>query len=186
MLLPITVPSDEYTTMKTSLILTAIGPDKPGLVELLATTLAEHRANWQQSSMSRLAGQFAGILIATADTDRVDSLLAALDGLAKQGLSVSVVTEASTANPQASGKALTLELVGHDKPGIVRDISRALAARSISVEELTTEVVSGSMSAEQLFKAQASLLMPADADVDDLQDALEAIASDLMVDISLD
>lgn len=185
MLLPITVPSDEYTIMKTSLILTAIGPDKPGLVELLATTLAEHQANWQQSSMSRLAGQFAGILIATADTDRVDSLLTALDGLAQQGLNVSVVTEASGSSA-ATGTALTLELVGHDKPGIVRDISRALAARNISVEELTTEVVSGSMSAEQLFKAQASLLMPAGADIDDLQDALEAIASDLMVDISLD
>ncbi|MEH6649664.1 MAG: ACT domain-containing protein [Motiliproteus sp.] len=172
--------------MKTSLILTTIGPDKPGLVELLATTLAEHQANWQQSSMSRLAGQFAGILIATADTNRVDSLLAALDKLSEQGLNVSVITESSASISPAAGTALTLELVGHDKPGIVRDISRALAARGISVEELTTEVVSGSMSAEQLFKAQASLLMPAGADIDDLQDALEAIASDLMVDITLD
>jgi glycine cleavage system regulatory protein len=171
--------------MKTSLILTAIGPDKPGLVELLSTTLAEHRANWQQSSMSRLAGQFAGILIASADSDKVEPLVKALSALSTQGLSVSVVTEdKETTTPQ--GQALTLELIGHDKPGIVRDISRALAARNISVEELNTEVVSGSMSAEQLFKAKASLLVPTDADLDDLQESLEAIASDLMVDISLD
>ncbi|MEH6470694.1 MAG: ACT domain-containing protein [Halopseudomonas sp.] len=173
--------------MKTSLILTVIGPDKPGLVERLSTTLAEHRANWQQSSMSRLAGQFAGILIATTDTDKVESLLKALDGLASQGLNVSVVTEKGlSAPPQPQGQSLTLELIGHDKPGIVRDISRALAARSISVEELTTEVVSGSMSAELLFKAQASLVVPNDVDLDDLQESLEAIASDLMVDITLD
>ena len=171
--------------MKTSLILTAIGPDKPGLVELLSTTLAEHRANWQQSSMSRLAGQFAGILIASADTERVDSLLKALDGLAAQGLNVSVVTEAGTP-VEPKGRPLTLELIGHDKPGIVRDISRALAARKVSVEELATEVVSGSMSAELLFKAQASLVAPVDLDLDELQDSLEAIASDLMVDINLD
>ncbi len=172
--------------MKTSLILTAIGPDKPGLVELLSTTLAEHSANWQQSSMSRLAGQFAGILIASTDSDRVASLTTALEDLAQQGLSVNVVAESASGTAKTSGQALTLELIGHDKPGIVRDISRALAARNISVEELTTEVVSGSMSAEQLFKAQASLLIPQDADLDDLQDALEAIASDLMVDITLD
>lgn len=171
--------------MKTSLILTVIGPDKPGLLELLSTTLAEHHANWQQSSMSQLAGQFAGILIASTDTDRVASLLTALDGLAKQGLNISVITEsADSANP-ISGQALTLDLIGHDKPGIVRDISQALTARNISVESLSTEIVSGSMSAEQLFKAQASLLTPQDTDLDDLQEALEAIASDLMVDISL-
>ena len=171
--------------MKTSLILTAIGPDKPGLVELLSTTLAEHRANWQQSSMSRLAGQFAGILIASVDNDKLDHLLVALDALASKGLSVSVVTETGEAEaPQ--GQPHTLELIGHDKPGIVRDISRALAALQISVEELETEVVSGSMSAEQLFKARAALLVPDGVDLDDLQDNLEAIASDLMVDITLD
>ncbi len=174
--------------MKTSLILTVIGPDKPGLVELLSTTLAAHRANWQQSSMSRLAGQFAGILIASADSARVASLLKALDELSDKGLSVSVVTEVDTppeAAPQHPDQALTLELIGHDKPGIIRDISRALAGYSISVDELTTEVVSGSMSAEQLFKAQASLRVPDGTDLDDLQESLEAIASDLMVDLTL-
>lgn len=171
--------------MKTSLILTAIGPDKPGLVELLSTTLAEHRANWLQSNMSRLAGQFAGILIASADSERLESLLKALDGLASKGLTVSVVTENEAAASPERGRALTLELIGHDKPGIVRDISRALAGYQISVEELTTEVVSGSMSAELLFKAEASLRVHEDIDLDDLQESLEAIASDLMVDLTL-
>lgn len=174
--------------MKTSLILTAIGPDKPGLVELLSTTLAEHRANWQQSNMSRLAGQFAGILIASADTDRVASLLRALEALESKGLKISVVTEAdmsATTPPQDRGQELTLELIGHDKAGIVRDISRALAGYNISVDELTTEIVSGSMSAEPLFKAQATLRVPEGTDLNDLQESLEAIASDLMVDLTL-
>ncbi len=174
--------------MRTSLILTAIGPDKPGLVELLSTTLATHHANWQQSNMSRLAGQFAGILIASVDTDRVETLLKALDGLDGRGLKVSVVTEAddgTTAPSQVKGQTLTLALVGHDKAGIVRDISRVLAEFNISVDELATEVVSGSMSAELLFKAEASLRVPEGTDLDDLQERLEAIASDLMVDLTL-
>lgn len=171
--------------MKTSLVLTLIGPDKPGLVELVSGILAEHRANWQRSSMSRLAGKFAGILIASVDDDQVESLLGALQTLEARGLRVIAETDTDASiSADRDGRPLSLDLVGHDKPGIVREISRALAERGISVDKLETEVVSGSMSAEQLFKAQAQLLVPAGVDLDELQESLEAIAADLMVDIS--
>ncbi len=170
--------------MKTSLVLTLIGSDKPGLVELVSGTLTEHRANWQQSSMSRLAGKFAGILIASVDASHTEALLKALHSLEAQGLKVIAEVD-SDVSSQRPGQSLTLELIGHDKPGIVREISRALAKRDISLDKLETEVVSGSMSAELLFKAQAELMVPGDTDLDELQEGLEAIASDLMVDITL-
>ncbi len=168
----------------TSLVLTVIGPDKPGLVELLAQTIADHQGNWLESGMSRLAGKFAGILITEVPAEQAEALEAALAALESQGLKV--VAERS-AEPVAENNAqsFTLELVGHDKPGIVRDISLALSQRKVNVERLSTELVSGSMSAEELFKANADLTIAADADLDELQDALEAIASDLMVDITL-
>ncbi|WP_207061593.1 glycine cleavage system protein R [Motiliproteus sp. SC1-56] len=169
--------------MKTSLVLTLIGPDKPGLVERVSGILVQHQANWQRSSMSRLAGKFAGILIASVDATRTAELLADLEALEGEGLRV--IAETDQQSPaERLGRALSLDLVGHDKPGIVREISRALAERGISVDKLETEVVSGSMSAELLFKAQADLLVPNDVDVDELQESLEAIAADLMVDIS--
>lgn len=171
--------------MKTSLVLTLIGPDKPGLVELVSGALAEHRANWQESSMSRLGGKFAGILIATVDSNRSEALVTALQQLESQGLKVIAELD-SDSGSEDLGQSLSLELIGHDKPGIVREISRALAKRNISLERLDTEVVSGSMSAEQLFKAKAELRVPAGIDLDELQDGLEAIAADLMVDITLD
>jgi len=170
--------------MMTSLVLTVIGPDKPGLVELLSQTISSHQGNWLESGMSRLGGKFAGILITEVPTDQSDSLLAALAELEAQGLKV-VAERCDGGDSEESMRAVSLELIGHDKPGIVREISQALASRKVNVEKLTTELVSGSMSAELLFKAQASLSMPESADVDDLQEALEAIASDLMVDITL-
>ena len=60
-----------------------------------------------------------------------------------------------------------------------------MVVRQINVERLSTELVSGSMSAEELFKAQAEILAPSNTDLDELQEALESIASDLMVDITL-
>lgn len=170
--------------MMASLVLTVIGPDKPGLVELLAQTIADHQGNWLESGMSRLAGKFAGILITEVPAEQAEALTAALDKLEAQ-CGLKVVVERSADAAQEAGQSFTLELVGHDKPGIVREISQALAQRQINVERLSTELVSGSMSAELLFKASAELSASADADLDDLQDALEDIASDLMVDITL-
>ncbi len=170
--------------MNNSLILTLIGSDKPGLVEMVSSTLAQHHANWQESSMSRLAGKFAGILIATVDSQHLQSLTEALTALESKGLKISIETDQKIVD-ERNGQPISIALVGHDKPGIVRQISQALAAQSISVEKLETALVSGSMSAELLFKAEADLLAPADTDFNLLQENLEAIASDLMVDITL-
>lgn len=171
--------------MMTSLVLTVIGPDKPGLVEMLAQTITENGGNWLESGMSRLAGKFAGILITEVPEDKAASLTAALTALDAQGLKVTVEQSSAPETIDAS-QHFKLELVGHDKPGIVRDISSALAKRHVNVERLYTELVSGSMSAELLFKAEAELLASSDLDLDELQQDLENIASDLMVDITLD
>jgi glycine cleavage system regulatory protein len=168
----------------TSLVLTVIGPDKPGLVEILSRTITLHNGNWLESGMSRLGGKFAGILIVSVPDDQATALEEALAALQGQGLKV--MTERSDESAtETELHPIQLDLVGHDKPGIVRDITRALALRHINVERLDTELTSGSMSAELLFKAQASLMAPPDLDLDELQQALEAIASDLMVDITL-
>ncbi len=170
--------------MKRSLILTIIGKDEPGLVEMVATTLAKHHANWHQSNLSKLAGKFAGILVATLDEDHIQPLKKALAGLEARGLKV-IVEDGLEEVADREGLAISLDLIGHDKPGIVSQISHTLAARGISVDRLETALVSGSMSGEELFKVEADLRVPADLDMDLLQDDLEAIAADLMVDISL-
>ncbi len=168
----------------TSLILTIIGPDKPGLVERLSNTIAEHDGNWLESALSRLGGKFAGILVISVPDDKTSGLTDALLALQKSGLKI-IAEIADEQERPSTLQSFKLELIGHDKPGIVREISQALAKRQINVENLTTELVSGSMSAELLFKAEAHLLAPDSLDFDDLQSAIEAIASDLMVDITL-
>ncbi len=168
----------------TSLVLTIIARDKPGLVEQLSLTIANNGGNWLESSMSRLAGKFAGILIVSVAEDQADTLLNALRQLDSQG--IKVVAERSQENIASDdSNSITLELIGHDKPGIVREISQALSRYNINVERLSTELISGSMSAEELFKAEAELTVPTGVDLDDLQQSLEAIANDLMVDITL-
>lgn len=171
--------------MNTSIVLTVIAEDRPGLVELLSQTVNRHGAGWMESRMSRLAGKFAGVVLVEAPSERVDGLLADLEGLAERGLRVHAErTEDSDPDPEGLPR-LDLDLVGHDRPGIVRAVSEALARSRVNVDRLSTERTSAPMSGERLFRATAQLRLPADLDVAELRKQLEAIATDLVVDLSL-
>ena len=170
--------------MTRSLVLTLIGPDRPGLVEALARAIAAHDANWLESRMSRLAGKFAGILLVDAPEDQAEALTRSLRELQSEGLSV-MVEQSSEQEVPRTWVGLELSLVGQDRPGIIRDISRALAGRGVNVEELSTGCSSAPMSGETLFHATARLQVPQGAPLDELREALEALANDLMVDLSL-
>jgi glycine cleavage system regulatory protein len=80
----------------------------------------------------------------------------------------------------------SLEVVGQDRPGIVREISRALAAQGVNVEELTTECISAPMSGEPLFQARARLLLPDGLTVSALRQSLEKAVSGLTVEVTLE
>jgi glycine cleavage system regulatory protein len=169
--------------MMESLVLTVIGPDKPGVVDALSRVIAEHDASWEQSRMARLAGQFAGILLVKVAADRREALRAALGQLAGGGLEV--VIAHGVAEPEPKARVAHLELVGGDRPGIVQRMSRALAARQVNVDDLETEVTRAPMSSELLFRARARLTIPDGVELGDVQGDLEALASDFMVDIDL-
>ncbi len=163
------------------LVLTAIGDDKPGLVEQLANTVSRNSGNWLESSMSQLAGKFAGILRVSVPDDQVERLVTELESLAD---SLKLVIERVSEEVQGDiSQSLTLSLVGNDRPGIIREISAALAKHCVNVEELQTECTIAPMSGETLFNAEACLKIPLDLNLDDLQNELEQIADDLIVDI---
>ncbi len=170
--------------MQVPLVMTVIGKDRTGLVESLAEIVAGHGGNWLESRMCRLGGEFAGILRVHVPAERQAELLRALKALESRGLSI--VARADETPAAAAGGPLTLlEIVGHDRPGIIREISRVLAAQGVNVEELSSECVSAAMSGETLFKARIRLQLPARCDSAVLRRELEKIASDLVVDISL-
>ena len=172
-----------------SIVMTVIGPDRPGLVESLSAVIVEHRANWEQSRMVRLAGQFAGVLRVSADTGQVEALTVALTRLETSGLRVSVVVdsgaEPTEARARGGERVFHLELVGHDRPGIVKQGSEAIATRGVNVEELSTECASAAKTGESLFRAKARLSVPGDISSDELHAILEKVAADLVVDIEI-
>jgi glycine cleavage system regulatory protein len=165
------------------LILTVIGDDRPGLVGELSAAISAHQGNWLESSMSHLAGKFAGIVkvaVPESKTEALRAALAALNGL-------KVTAESSTGEKSAvAGRRLKLSLVGHDRIGIVREVTQVLARHAVNVEDLATRTASAPMSAEIMFHADINLLAGHDLDARALTAELERISNDLMVDINLD
>ena len=170
--------------MNKYLVITVIGADRPGLVELLARTLAAYDANWLESRMAKLAGRFAGMVEVDVPETNFGRLIATLEELKAEGLNVMVDT-GLTEQAGDNYHHVHLELVGQDRVGIVREISAALARHGVNIEKLHTESVSASMSGETLFRAWADLHVPNDIDKDELQQSLEVLADELMVDINL-
>jgi glycine cleavage system regulatory protein len=169
--------------MRDMLVLTINGPDRTGLVESVAAQIAAVGANWEESRMARLAGQFAGIVLVTVDTSRTDELVATLRGSDREGLQVTVRTT-RPATPAPTSARVRLQLTGQDRPGIVRDVSHRLVDRGINIEELASEVTSAPMSGERMFTARMDLLVPGHVTLAEVRTSLESLAGELMVDLT--
>lgn len=169
--------------MESTFVLTAIGKDKPGLVESLAAVVASHGGNWLESHLGRLGGQFAGVVRISLPENRVKDLETALRGLQSKGLKVEAQPDVEAA--KTDGTEAELTLIGQDRPGMVRQISEALARHGINVEELETECRSAPMSGENLFHARARVFVPKDCSTAELDNEFEKIAADLMAEIKL-
>src|ERR1017187_7902419 len=139
--------------MQMPLVMTIIGPDPTGCVESVARVVAGHGGNWLESRLCRLGGEFAGILRIEIPAEKKSALLAALQKLQTNGLQIVVREDAPVS--AVGGKQTKLEIVGADRPGIVREITHALVRANVNVEEFSSEIVSAPMSGETLFKASA-------------------------------
>jgi glycine cleavage system regulatory protein len=171
--------------MNTSIVLTVVADDQPGIVEELSDALATHGGNWTESSMMTLAGKFAGILLAEVPEERADSFLRVLESLEIGGMEIVAQRSDAPARPEGT-REFSIELVGQDHPGIVHDITAVLARLGVNVLELETTVQSASMSGESLFIAHARILVPDDVPLEQLRDEMEDLANELMVDIELE
>lgn len=171
--------------MHTSYIVTFIGDDRPGLVEELSSVIEGNRGNWHESRLAQLGGKFAGLILVSLPAESGAGLESQLKGLASSGLSVRV-TPTADIEPTQGGRSITLSVMGPDRLGIVKEISRALAERQINVVEMDTQVESAAMSSEALFRARIDAHIPTETDMADLLDRLDEIANHMTLDIDLD
>ena len=117
------------------------------------------------------------------DADRVEELTAALRGLSEIGVVDVSDAGAGVGDPT---DPVGLHVVGHDQPGIVREVTRALADRGLSIQEFHPSTSDAPMSGDRLFEAVAVIGLPESIDLSDLRTALGEVSAELSLDIQLD
>jgi len=168
--------------MTTRVILTVLGSDRPGLTQTLADAVLAAGGNWLESHLSRLGGKYVGSVLVELDEVRVASLEAAVQSIDPAGLQVALVPAGE--EPAQAGTGLEVELVGQDRPGIVREVTSVLARIGANIEEFESGAEPGAWSGEPLFRARARITLPPETDADQVRDALEAISGEIMVDFT--
>jgi glycine cleavage system regulatory protein len=167
----------------TSVILSVIGSDRPGLTEALAQAVLSANGNWLESHLSRLGGLYVGSVLVGIDEDRIETLRAAVRSIDAKGLSVQVAPALDEVATE--GEILRLSVVGQDRPGIVRQVTAALSGLMVNIEAFETRLSASAHSGAPLFHVDARLRLPPGLAAEAVQDALEAISGEIMVDVAL-
>lgn len=165
------------------IIITLFSKDRPGIIRSLSNTVLENNGNWLESSLSRLCGQFTGIVHIEVETAHKASLTSALSALESDGINITVqkVDDIKADDGEVNGLQILVE--ANDRPGIINEITEALAAENVNIDNIDTEVASASMAGYLIFRAHLFLAMPDDLSDDDLEEILEGVSDDVMVSI---
>lgn len=171
-------------------MLSVIGADRAGLVDALAEVVADHGGSWDRSQMTELAGVFAGVVVVRLPGDRAAAWREALAPLRERGLLEVTLRSASgdlddaARSDRDAAPTVEVAVTGADRPGIVHELSHALAALDVGIVDLRTWTASAPMAGELLFHATAVVRLPVGVTTRDLTTALESLADDLMVDLA--
>jgi len=169
--------------MLKNLVITLISEDHPGIVESISSVIASHGGNWLESQLAHLAGKFAGVVRVQVETVNHDALKQQLESMAN--IHIQVFEDTGETRGKSSGKLLKFIASGPDRPGIVHEISSALAEYQINLEKLDTRVSSMPYSGEPLFEAEGKMLAPSELEPGELAERFDAVANTLAMDISL-
>lgn len=165
------------------MILSAVASDRPGLTQALAEAVHEASGNWLESHLSRLGGTYVGSVLVEIDDEAVARLSDAVSNVDSSGLHVSIAPAGEVA--EADGYPLSIEVVGQDRPGIVRQITTVLSLLGANIEDFSSTTRQGAWSGEPIFTAVVRARIPQEVAFDAVQSALEAISGEIMVELTI-
>ncbi len=163
-------------------IVMAVGDDRPGLTQNLADAIVEAQGNWLESHFARLGGSYVGSVLVELPSGGLSELKQAAKRMDAEGFHVSVESAADDKAPE--GRTLGFELVGADRPGIVREVSTALAGLDVSIDLFESETEQEAWTGTTVFRARAEVIVPDAVSIDTVRTALEDISGEIVVDFS--
>jgi len=172
-------------TAKSHLVLTAVGPDRPGLVNRISSLIHEASANLEDSRMAILGGEFA-LLVLVSGTDAAVARVEQEAVRLEPELGLKVMTKRTQAETPRDFVPHSIRVTGIDRPGIVRAVAAVLAQRGVNVASLESRVTYAPDSGTPLFTLEAELEVPSVASLSELQKSVNELANEESLDVVLE
>ncbi|HET9957650.1 MAG TPA: ACT domain-containing protein [Polyangiaceae bacterium] len=178
--------SSKNSSEKAYLVITAVGPDRPGIVSDLSRVIHAAGANLEDSRMAVLGGEFALLLLVSGSEAELSRVLA--DAQSQESTLGLRLMSKPTSGPRAARNVLpyTIRVTGLDRPGIVQSVTGVLAHHRVNVRSLESRVTYAAESGTPLFTFEAELEVPSAVVLAALRKELTTRADEDNLDLSLD
>ncbi|MDH5444836.1 MAG: glycine cleavage system protein R [Gammaproteobacteria bacterium] len=172
--------------MSSSLVLTALGEDQPGLIAKLSQAINNNKCNIEDSRMSVLGGEFAILMQVTGNWDRLSKLESQL-GKLQDNTGLTIMTRRTEGRGDTKGKMpYTVEVVSIDHPGIVYQLAEFFSQRSINVHDMTTSSQAAAHTGAPVFTLEMTVEIPADTHISNLREEFIDFCEQLNLDAALE
>lgn len=172
--------------MSKYLVITALGSDRPGIVNELARYINEHECNIEDSRMSVMGGEFAVMLLVSGNWNTIAKLKDQLPNL-EDKLGMTIVAK-STDTRHTSKKILpyAVEVISIDHPGIVNNLANFFSTRNINIEEMSTSSYAAAHTGTPMFSVHIEVGIPADMSISNLRETFMDFCDNLNLDAVLE
>lgn len=170
--------------MRTNIVFTLTGPDRPGIVKEITKLLLDLGGNVETSRMARLGGEFAVLMLVSMPQEKLADLGRSVQGLTGRGYTVTTSpTGQAYAESHVGWLPYQIEVYGADHEGIIHEIAHTLSQFGINIESMDTATTRAPVSGAPLFSMSALVLVPPELSGRKWRSALEDAGNQANVDI---
>jgi len=179
------------TFLMPQLILTAVGPDRPGIVGELTSHLHSAGANLLDSRMVNLRGEFAMMILLEAPDESATAKIARDLAALGQRMNLRITATPQEKRDAAAGRSVAglpfvLRTYSLDQPGIVARLTGVLQKLGVNIEDLTAKQEDAPFAGHPLFQTEMHLTVPSTVNLGQLRAQLEQVGNELNCDVDLD
>jgi len=172
--------------MKKHLVISALGKDRPGIVNQLSRVVLDAGCNVEDSRMTVLGGEFALILLVSGAWNSIAKLEGQTKALEKK-LDLTLV--AKLTEPRAIKHDMVpyvVDVITMDHPGIVSEVAEFFSTRAINIEDLNTWTYAAAHTGTPMFSMNMTISVPSSINIGQLRDEFTRFCDQLNIDATLE
>ncbi|MBK8973576.1 MAG: glycine cleavage system protein R [Hahellaceae bacterium] len=167
------------------LVVSALGEDRPGIVNELAKCCADYQCNIVDSRMTLLGGEFAIVMMLSGPWDAIAKLESALPQVARK-LDLLMHIKQTSQRGVARTITYSVNVVSMDHPGIVHEIANFFSLRRINIEDLQTSTYCAPHTGTQMFNLTMTINLPTDTHLATLREDFMIFCDDRNLDAMIE